>query len=282
MLTRPKSRLVFRTENTPKFSEEDVERIELTAVAPNLEWNIGRRIVFESELKQQQYEHLDSQNNPLEPLSYERSPQKSIVPSKQMYTLQPDEREDINKYSSHSPDKISFAAPGSKHKHNSFGSPNKSEASSKPKPRWSNSKQLSSGSKGNPFVSNHKHVEQSLVGTFSANKNSSRLEPIGSRTPPSVRGPVSNQQTPITNKNDTQRSLAVPSTPKSKPLETHVWVAEVKRETKIMEQRIQDFERKFEERTSMRLLTYKINHNKDESKSTQIMVQLLLKPDVNA
>lgn len=252
MLTRPKSRLVFRTDNTPKFSEEDVERIELTAVAPNLEWNIGRRIVFESELKEQHYEHPDHRRNHFETESYEESPQKPSQPSRGGHVVHADEREDNGKFLNNSSDKISFAAPGSKQKPNSFGSPHKSEASFKAKPRWSNSKQLSSGNKGNPFASNQKRpIEQSPVGTFSANKNSSRADVLGTRTLTSMRGAGNHQPPATTARNDTQRSVAAAATPKSKPNDKHVWVAEVKRETKLMEQKIQDFERKFEERTSM-------------------------------
>jgi hypothetical protein len=261
MSTHPRSRLVFRTDNTPKFSEEDVEKIELTAVTPNIEWNIGRRIVFESELKTEQYD-----SNGEDPANYQHlyqeeeekdlqeSPTKEVLQAHPVYEnflrVKP---ENVNSIEP-SPGKISFAAQGSKQKPESFTSPQKSEASFRAKTRWSNKQPGSSGSKGNPFVSNNKgRLEDSPVGAFSGNKNSNRHHKIEDRTPSSVR--VAGQKDTIhVTANGSRKELGVesaaPSTPKARINDKHVWVAEVKRETKLMKQKIEDFERKFEERTS--------------------------------
>lgn len=243
MSGRPKSRLVFRTDNTPKFSEDDVEKIELTAVTPNLEWNIGRRIVFESELKEQQYESQNGGGAYDHEEELEQSPPEERYHASSSFGRVHPDRDDNYKSLHPSPGKISFAAPGSKQKPEILSSPQKSEASFRGKPRWSN-KQLSSGSKGNPFASHHKKtLEDSPVGAFSGNKNSNTAEPSKSKTLRSVRGPNPKQ--------DTSKSVMGQQTPKHKAADKHVWVAEVKRETKLMEQKIQDFERKFEERASM-------------------------------
>lgn len=231
---------MFRTDNTPKFSEEDVEKIELTAVTPNLEWNIGRRIVFDSELKEQQFESHDGGGNGYHAEHLDQSPSEEIYHASSSFGRAHQEREDNYKSLQPSPGKISFAAPGSKQKPEILSSPQKSEASFRGKPRWSN-KQLSSGSKGNPFGSHHKKpLEESPVGAFSGNKNSNPLE----QSKPKLSGPTPSAR------NEISKSVLGQQTPKQKAPEKHVWVAEVKRETKLMEQKIQDFERKFEERAS--------------------------------